>query len=160
MRSEVIARGTALAFAVVALSSANVRAQSWADEFNGSGAPGSSWTYDTGNGGFGNAELEFYQAGGANANQAGGILTIQARLQSVGGSAYTSARMKTQGIRNFGPYGRVEARLQGPMGQGLWPAFWMLGSNITSVPWPGCGEIDIMEHINTAGNTVNTIHWD
>jgi beta-glucanase (GH16 family) len=139
---------------------APAQAQSWADEFNASGAPGSGWTYDTGNSGFGNNELQYYQSGGANANQAGGILTIQARRQAVGTAQYTSARLKTQGIRNFGPYGRVEARLQGPMGQGLWPAFWMLGSNITSVPWPGCGEIDIMEHINTAGNTVNTIHWD
>jgi beta-glucanase (GH16 family) len=54
----------------------------------------------------------------------------------------------------------MQARIAGPMGQGLWPAFWMLGSNIASVPWPGCGEIDIMEHINSSANVLGTIHWN
>jgi len=130
-------------------------AAQWADEFNGSGAPSSSnWAYDLGGGGWGNGELEYYQS--ANATQTGGNLQIQARRQSVGGYAYTSARIKTQGKRNFGPYGYMQARIQGPMGQGLWPAFWMLGS----VGWPGCGEIDIMEHINRTPNVLGTIHWD
>jgi beta-glucanase (GH16 family) len=138
-----------------------VDAAQWADEFNGTGAPDSAnWTYDTGGGGWGNGELEYYQSGAANATQTGGHLQIQARRQSVGGMAYTSARIKTQGKRNFGPYGYMQAQIQGPMGQGLWPAFWMLGSDITSVPWPGCGEIDIMEHINSAPNVLGTIHWD
>jgi len=138
--------------------------QIWSDEFNGTGAvSGSNWVHETGGGGWGNAELEFYQAGTNNANQTGGHLNIQARIQSVGGMAYTSARIKTQGLVTFGPGDasakKIEASIQGPNGQGLWPAFWMLGTNITSVPWPGCGEIDIMEHINSVGNTFQTIHW-
>jgi len=138
----------------------SVGAAQWADEFNGSGAPSSAnWNYDVGGGGWGNGELEYYQSGGGNANQVGGALQIQARRQSVGGMAFTSARVKTQGKRNFGPYGYMQARIQAPVGQGLWPAFWMLGSNINSVPWPGCGEIDIMEHINSAANVLGTIHW-
>jgi beta-glucanase (GH16 family) len=134
----------------------------WGDEFNGSGAPSTgNWTRDLGGGGWGNNELQCYTDGSANANQTGGYLNIQARIQgSCDGRGYSSARIKTQNVRNFGPYGRIEARLQGPMGQGLWPAFWTLGSNITSVPWPGCGEIDIMEHINTQGNTHGVIHWN
>jgi beta-glucanase (GH16 family) len=132
----------------------------WSDEFNGSGAvdPG-TWTYDVGGGGWGNAELEYYQSGTGNVNQANGYVEIQARQQSVGGMAYTSGRIKTQGIKTFQQGYKVEARLRGPMGQGFWPAFWALGSNITTVAWPGCGEIDIMEHINSIPNNVSTIHW-
>jgi beta-glucanase (GH16 family) len=78
----------------------------------------------------------------------GGILTITAKKQRNGANAYTSSRMTTQGKHEF-TYGRIEARLAVPKGKGLWPAFWMIGSNIGSVGWPKCGEIDIMEHINT-----------
>jgi beta-glucanase (GH16 family) len=132
----------------------------WSDEFNGTGAVDSStWTYDVGGGGWGNAELEYYQSGTANASQSGGFLRIQARQESVGGMAYTSARIKTQGIRTFQQGQKVEARLRVPTGQGTWPAFWALGANITTVPWPGCGEIDIMEHVNLLPNNVGTIHW-
>jgi len=139
--------------------------QVWSDEFNGTGAASSAnWSYETGGGGWGNAELENYQAGTANSSQTGGHLNIQARIQSVGGNAYTSARLKTQGHVSFGPGDssakKIEGSLQGPSGQGLWPAFWMLGTNISSVPWPGCGEIDIMEHINTATTAPQTLHWD
>lgn len=144
--------GVALLVAVA--SSAN--AATWADEFNGSGAPG--WTFETGGGGWGNAELEYYQGGSANANQTGGYLNIQARIQSVGGMPYTSARMKTG---SFGPYGHMEGRLQAPLGQGMWPAFWMLGTNMNSgVAWPACGEIDVMETVNSTNTTFGTIHWD
>jgi beta-glucanase (GH16 family) len=149
-------------FAMVMLTAAfapSAHAQ-WSDEFNGSGAvdPG-TWTYDVGGGGWGNAELEYYQSGTGNVNQANGYVEIQARQQSVGGMAYTSGRIKTQGIKTFQQGYKVEARLRGPMGQGFWPAFWALGSDITTVPWPGCGEIDIMEHINSIPNNVSTIHW-
>ncbi|MBN1410569.1 MAG: carbohydrate-binding protein [Spirochaetales bacterium] len=124
----------------------------WADEFNGSGLP--AWDFDLGGGGWGNAELETYTNSTANCNQSGGYLNITA-LNSGG---YTSSRIKSRYNRT---YGRVEARLKVPMGQGLWPAFWMLGTNINSgVAWPGCGEIDIMEHINTEGQTHGYIHWD
>jgi len=151
-----------VAVAVVALLCGTVAdAQTWnlvwSDEFDGSSVNGSNWSFETGGGGWGNNELEYYQS--ANASVAGGVLTIQARQQSMGGYAYTSARMNTAGKRSY-TYGRIEARLAGPSGQGLWPAFWMLGSNFGSVGWPGCGEIDVMEHINAVPNVYGTIHWD
>ncbi len=152
---------SSLAMVVLLLAEAPpASAQSWSDEFNGSGAAAGSWTYDVGGGGWGNGELQYYQSGSANAYQTGGFLQIQARRQSVGGMAYTSARLKTLGRVSFGPYGRMEGRMQGPNGQGLWPAFWMMGTNIATNPWPGCGEIDIMEHINSASNVLGTIHWN
>jgi beta-glucanase (GH16 family) len=144
--------------ALVAGLAPTLGAQTWSDEFNGTGAvDGSKWTFDLGGGGFGNNELQTYTSSTSNANQENGYLRIAARQA---GSGYTSARLKTQGRMTFGPYGKVEARLRGPMGQGLWPAFWMLGNNIPQVGWPACGEIDIMEHINTGGNVFGTIHWD
>jgi beta-glucanase (GH16 family) len=138
--------------------------QTWSDEFNGTGAVnGVDWKYDVGGGGWGNNELQYYQSGTGNVNQAGGIMTVQARLQSVGGMAYTSGRILTQGLRSFGPGDtsakKIEARMAGPAGQGLWPAFWMLGTNIQTAPWPACGEIDILEHINNVQNAYGTIHW-
>ncbi|MBN1410273.1 MAG: carbohydrate-binding protein [Spirochaetales bacterium] len=124
----------------------------WSDEFNGSGLP--SWDFDLGGGGWGNGELETYTNSTANCNQSGGYLYITA-IRS--GTSYTSARIKSRFSRT---YGRVEARLKIPMGQGLWPAFWGLGTNFGSVGWPACGEIDIMEHINGEGQTHGYIHWD
>lgn len=117
----------------------------WSDEFNGTSVNTSNWTFETGGGGWGNNELEYY-TNGNNATVSGGILTIEARRESVGGMAYTSTRIKTQGKRQF-TYGRLEGRLAVPKGQGIWPAFWMLGANIDQVGWPNCGEIDIMENI-------------
>ena len=72
--------------------------------------------------------------------------------QSLGGSSYTSARLKTQGLFSF-QYGRVEAKIWVPEGQGIWPAFWALGNNISTVNWPASGEMDIMERINAAGSS-------
>src|SRR5690606_7300358 len=69
-----------------------------------------------------------------------------------------SAKLKTQGKRSF-KYGRIEARISAPSSMGMWPAFWMLGSNINSVGWPACGEIDILEHVNTDSSIHGTIHW-
>jgi beta-glucanase (GH16 family) len=131
----------------------------WSDEFNGSSVDTSKWVFETGNnGGWGNGELEYYQA--ANATVSGGILTITAKKENVGGCSYTSTRMKTAGKYSF-TYGKAEARLLIPKGKGLWPAFWMLGNSINSgTPWPDCGEVDIMEHINTDDNCVGTIHWN
>lgn len=129
----------------------------WSDQFNGNGAP--NWNFDVGGGGWGNNELEYYREGGNNAWQYGGRLQIQAKRENYGGRAYTSARINTSGRVSFGPYGYMQARIQMPGGQGMWPAFWMLGTNIGSVGWPACGEIDIMEHVNSQGTALGSIHW-
>lgn len=133
----------------------------WSDEFNGTSLNTSNWTYETGTGssGWGNNELEYYTGRPENLQVTGGNLVITARRESYGGMNYTSARIKTQGLKSF-TYGKVEARIKLPSGQGLWPAFWMLGTNITTVNWPYCGEIDIMERVNNNSNVNGTVHWD
>jgi beta-glucanase (GH16 family) len=129
----------------------------WSDDFTN--GIGSDWVFETGNGssGWGNNELEYYRQ--ENATVSNGELVITAKKESYGGFNYTSARMKTQGKKSW-TYGKVEARIKLSMGQGIWPAFWMLGDNISSVNWPACGEIDIMEHINSESQIHTTIHWD
>jgi len=136
----------------------------WSDEFSGDSAtlPDSSkWAYDIGRGqnGWGNAELQYYTKRASNVMHDGkGNLVITARRESFGGAAFTSARLKTQG-KFVQAYGRYEARLKTPSGPGIWPAFWMLGSNINEVPWPQCGEIDIMEQKGNESNiTYGTLH--
>ena len=133
----------------------------WSDEFNGSSVDTSKWTFETGNGssGWGNNELEYYTSRSENAYVSGGALHIRARRESYNGYNYTSARLKTQDKFYF-KYGHIEARLSIPSGQGIWPAFWMLGQNINSVGWPKCGEIDIMEAINAENRVYGTTHWD
>lgn len=122
----------------------------WSDEFDGVAGTlpdAAKWSYDigTGSGGWGNQELQYYTNRPENVSLDGnGNLVITARKESYNGSAFTSARIKTKGLFDQ-QYGRFEARLKTPYGPGLWPAFWMLGSNIDTVPWPQCGEIDIME---------------
>ncbi len=122
----------------------------WSDEFDGAAGESpdpAKWTYDigTGNNGWGNAELQSYTNRPENVAQDGnGNLVIAAKRETFAGSAFTSARIKTQGLFEQA-YGRFEARIKTPYGPGLWPAFWMLGANIESTPWPQCGEIDIME---------------
>ena len=136
----------------------------WSDEFNGTSVDPGNWTFEVGGSGWGNNELQYYTSG-ANATVSGGLLTITARRGSGGFSCwygpcqYTSTRMITRAKHEF-TFGRIEARLALPMGQGLWPAFWALGANIGSVGWPACGEIDVMEHINSEGLIHGTIHWD
>jgi beta-glucanase (GH16 family) len=132
----------------------------WSDEFNGArGAiDGSKWGFDTGNSGWGNNELEYYTNRTDNALVDGaGNLQIIAKKESYGGSNYTSARITTAG-KFTQAYGRIEARIKIPSGQGIWPAFWMLGSNIGSVGWPTCGEIDIMEAVINFSVNHGTIH--
>ena len=132
----------------------------WSDEFNGSSINTANWGFETGGGGWGNNELENYTSRTENARISNGMLIIEARRENFGGSAYTSARMKTQGKQSFGINTWVEARIDAPQGQGIWPAFWMLGNSISTVGWPSCGEIDIMEikGQNPAQN-FGTIHW-
>ncbi len=137
----------------------------WSDEFNGadgSSPDASKWTYDTGVGGngWGNNELETYTNRTKNAQIQGGNLVITAVKETYADPSdgvirnYTSARLKTQSLFSQA-YGRFEARIKIPAGQGMWPAFWMLGNNITSVGWPKCGEIDIMENIGKEPGTVH-----
>ncbi|WP_315823790.1 carbohydrate-binding protein [Paraflavitalea speifideaquila] len=128
----------------------------WQDEFTNSIGP--DWVFETGtgSGGWGNNELQYYRS--QNATVQNGQLVITARNESFGGMNYTSARMKTQGRKSW-KYGKIEARIAMPAFQGVWPAFWMLGDNIGTAGWPACGEIDIMEHVNTEQRTYGTIHW-
>lgn len=119
----------------------------WSDEFNGQAGQlpdASKWTFDLGTGqdGWGNSELQSYTNSPANISlDDQGNMVITAINE---GNRFTSARIKTQGL--FAQqYGRFEARIKTPYGPGIWPAFWMLGENIETEPWPACGEIDIME---------------
>ena len=115
--------------------------------------------FDIGRGssGWGNNELQYYRQ--ENATVENGNLVIRAKRESFGGAEYTSARLRTQGKKSW-KYGKIEARIAAPSFQGIWPAFWMLGDNITSVGWPKCGEIDILEHVNTGNQVYGTVHWD
>ncbi|MCR8559216.1 family 16 glycosylhydrolase [Mucilaginibacter sp. BJC16-A38] len=128
----------------------------WSDEFNGTSVDGSKWNIDNGNPNVNN-EKEYYQS--ANATVTGGNLVITAKNQSVGGQPYTSAKLETAGKFST-TYGRIEARIKLPAFQGSWPAFWMLGNNINTVGWPSCGEIDIMEQVNTNNTILGTMHWN
>jgi beta-glucanase (GH16 family) len=129
----------------------------WSDEFNGSIS--NAWKHEIGGGGWGNNEKQYYQPN--NTTVTSTELIITAKKESVGGMPYTSSRLITNGSASpkAFTYGRMESRMRVPMGQGLWPAFWMLGSNIGTVGWPSCGEIDIMEHINSDATVFGTIHW-
>lgn len=129
----------------------------WSDEFNAGNSPdGAKWTYDigTGSNGWGNSESQHYTNRPANVSVTNGVLRINALRENFSGSNFTSARIKTQNRFSF-TYGKVEVRAKLPTGRGTWPAIWMLGNNITSVGWPACGEIDIMEHV---GNSQDVIH--
>ncbi|MGC4095267.1 MAG: glycoside hydrolase family 16 protein [Polyangiaceae bacterium] len=134
----------------------------WSDEFDGAvgaAVDKTKWKHDVGGNGWGNSELEYYTEGAANAALDGsGNLVITAKREAMGSNAYTSARLKTQDLYSF-TYGRLEARMKIPAGQGIWPAFWMLGSDIATNPWPACGEIDVMENIGKEPNVIHaTIH--
>jgi beta-glucanase (GH16 family) len=134
----------------------------WSDEFANAGSTNAQpnplvWTYESGNNnGWGNSELENYCAWGSNTAPCSssnpnayvgtdGFLHILALNPSA--NVYTSARMKTQGLFSV-MYGRIEVRAKLPESQGMWPAFWLLGNNISTVNWPACGELDVMEHID------------
>ena len=135
----------------------------WSDEFDGaagSAVDATKWKFDLGNNnGWGNAELEDYTNRTQNAALDGnGNLVITARKEALGGQSYTSARLLTQGKATW-TYGRFEARIQIPKGQGIWPAFWMLGDNIGTAGWPTCGEVDIMENIGREPTLIHgTMH--
>jgi beta-glucanase (GH16 family) len=136
----------------------------WSDEFEYTGLPDPDiWNMETGGEpNWGNNELQYYTNTQNNASVGNGVLTITAREESINGFDYSSARITTQNKYDF-KYGRIEARIKLPKGQGLWPAFWMLGKNFNTTGWPACGEIDIMEMVGgqNKDNTVHaTLHWD
>jgi len=133
----------------------------WSDEFSESSLDMSTWNQEVGNGsgGWGNNELEFYTASPGNIFISNGNLIIEARKETVDRVNYTSGRMTTQGKKYF-KFGRIDIRAKLPVGKGIWPALWMLGTDITSVGWPACGETDIMELIGTNPSLVyGTLHW-
>ena len=130
----------------------------WSDEFDYTGLPDANkWGNEVGY--IRNNELQYYTDRDID-NQVvrNGYLEITGLNESFGGYNYTSASINTKNSFNF-TYGTIEARMKLPQGQGLWPAFWLLGANINQVGWPSCGEIDIMEHINTHDYITGTAHW-
>lgn len=135
----------------------------WSDEFeqaNGTSPDSTKWGFDVGGDGWGNEQLEFDTSRTNNARIEGGKLVIEAKQENFGGRNYTSARMVSKGKWSKA-YGRMEARIKIPRGQGIWPAFWMLGNTIDTAKWPTCGEIDIMENIGKVGEqgkVYGTIH--
>ncbi|HZY61647.1 MAG TPA: glycoside hydrolase family 16 protein [Edaphobacter sp.] len=137
----------------------------WSDEFNepnGSSPDPAKWSFETGGNGHGNNELESYTNRPANVEQRDGSLIIAARKEDFTGKdgiarQYTSGRIVTKGHFSQA-YGRFEARIKLPLGKGIWPAFWLLGDNIDSAKWPGCGEIDIFENIGEPRVIYSTLH--
>ncbi len=130
----------------------------WSDEFDGPDIDTSIWTFDIGGGGWGNNELQYYTDRTENARIENGCLIIEAHREEYGGKSYTSARLKTLGLRCV-KYGCIEVRARVPSVLGAWPAIWMPGNSIESVGWPACGEIDIMEHVNTSDVVHGAMHW-
>lgn len=128
----------------------------WEEGFQGTNLNSAVWNYELGDGcpgncNWGNNELQFYQE--KNAQLSDGYLIIEGKKETVGGKNYTSSRLTTQRKKSF-KYGRIDIRAAVPEGKGYWPALWMLGDNIPQVPWPACGEIDIME---TSGDKINRV---
>ncbi len=152
-----------LAGSVVPASAQQAWVPTWADEFDGTSLNAANWEVMTGNGqaygnpGWGNNELQYYTGRPQNVSLSGGILSIIARAESFGGFNYTSARIRSLNRRDY-TYGRVEARMKVPAGQGIWPALWMLASTSTYGGWASSGEIDILETINAADAAHGTIH--
>ena len=177
--SRILSAGFSVAFALAAFALAACArvpgaapptewALAWSDEFNGAAGEAvdsTKWVADTGGHGWGNQERQYYTAGANALLDGGGNLVITARVSTdssrqcwYGVCRYTSARLKTKG-RFETTYGRFEARIRVPRGQGIWPAFWMLGADIDQVGWPQCGEIDVMENIGREPNIVHgTVH--
>jgi beta-glucanase (GH16 family) len=163
----------ALASAAALLTAASLAGQSptksatqkaklvWADEFNGpegSRPDAKKWSAIEDGSGFGNNELEYYTPRVVNAHVENGKLLLTARKETYTGKngtkEYTSGRIESRGKFDL-QYGRVEARLKLPKGQGIWPAFWMLASDFATTGWPTCGEIDIMENIGAEPDKVH-----
>ncbi|NWJ50218.1 MAG: family 16 glycosylhydrolase [Bacteroidetes bacterium] len=131
----------------------------WNDEFEGATLDSKIWNYEVGGGGWGNQELEYYTSSTNNSYLTNGCLVIEARKETIGTNNYTSARLTTQNKKEF-TYGRIDIRAKLPVAKGMWPALWMLGSNISMVNWPKCGETDIMELIGSnPKQVIGSVHW-
>jgi beta-glucanase (GH16 family) len=141
----------------------------WSDEFDGAGgtpADRGAWRAETGGSGWGNQELQCYtdEPGNAALDGAGNLAIVVRQVdpeltrRRYGGRRYTSARLITRDRVSL-RYGLIQARIKIPRARGIWPAFWMLGQDIGQSGWPGCGEIDVMEHFGTGPATVHgTVH--
>lgn len=141
----------------------------WSDEFQqglGTSPDSSTWVYDIGDGGWGNAEIQYYTNSTSNVyitdtegTNDGRALALRAKRESNG--QFTSGRVKTLN-KQYIKYGRIEAKLkvENGMQSGVWPAFWMMGNDIETNSWPNCGEIDIMEHRNSESEIIGTLHWN
>lgn len=136
----------------------------WSDEFNGTTLDSTKWNVEV-NASPPNGELEYYTGGSHNITVGDTVLTITAIKENYGGKSYTSGRINTSNKFSF-KYGKVEAKMKLPYGQGIWPAFWMLGNSISTIGWPNCGEIDIMEMVGGVtsggkGDNIDhtTLHW-
>ena len=134
----------------------------WSDEFDDSSIDSDIWTHETGygSGGWGNDEWQNYTSDEANSSVEDGILTITAMTDGTAGKrdgSVTSARLVTLNKIEF-TYGKVAAKIKVPTGQGIWPAFWMLGANISDVSWPACGEVDIMEKVGGTDKDEQTVY--
>ncbi len=128
----------------------------WSDEFDGNSLNTSYWNIEQNGNGGGNNELQYYLKN--NIEVSGGTLKIHGKHESYGNKKYTSGRITTQNKKYF-KYGKFEAKMKLPNFQGSWPAFWTLGQNIKTVGWPACGEMDIMENINTSSRVFANLHW-
>ncbi|MCZ8355410.1 MAG: glycoside hydrolase family 16 protein [Cyclobacteriaceae bacterium] len=134
----------------------------WQDDFSGATLNSAFWSHEVGRGnnGWGNNELQYYQPN--NTIVKDGLLIISAKKEFKEGAEYTSSRIITKDKKSF-QYGRIDIRAALPKGKGIWPAFWMLGANFSTVGWPKCGELDIMELVGggVGDRTVyGTLHWD
>ncbi|GAB3929630.1 family 16 glycosylhydrolase [Mucilaginibacter myungsuensis] len=144
----------------ISVTIAVTSAITWSDEFNVDGPPDATkWGYDTGAGGWGNNEVQYYTNRTDNAVVSNGTLKITAKKENFSGAMYTSARLISAGKFTY-KYGKIEIRAKLPTQAGTWPAIWSLGSNFANVGWPACGEIDIMEQTGWDKNKVSgTFHY-
>jgi len=148
------AQNTDSKFTPAAARQAKDPALVWSDEFNGpdgSSPDSTKWAVVNNDSGYGNRELEYYTDRPSNVHIHDGSLVITAKREAYVGSdgqgrTYTSGRIESRGRFEL-KYGRIEARIKLPKGQGIWPAFWMLGTDFDQIGWPACGEIDIMENV-------------
>lgn len=131
----------------------------WADEFNGSSLNEDNWSYQIGAGGWGNNEWQYYTDLSSNVNVSNGVLEITAKEESYMGADYTSARIRSINKGDW-TYGKMEARIKLPIGQGIWPAYWMMPTDSEYGGWPASGEIDIMEFLgHQPATSYGTLHY-